>query len=59
MLILTIVQSFVKLPYLEVIFLETSYLSVFGLCIPIIYRPDELFQIFLQILHLPLEFDIR
>ena len=34
------------LPYLEVTSLETSYLSVFGLCRPIIYRPDGLFQIF-------------
>ena len=41
MLILTILQNFVKLSYLEVTFLETSYLSVFGLCRPIIYRPDE------------------
>ena len=30
----------------------------FGLCRPIIYRPDDLFQIFLQILHLPIEIDI-
>ena len=37
---LTIVQNFVKLPYLEVTFLETSYLSVFELYRPIIYRPD-------------------
>ena len=58
MLILTIVQKFVKLPYLEVTFLETSYLSVFGLCRPIIYRPDELFQNFLQILNLLAELDI-
>ena len=29
-----------KLPYLEVIFLNTSYLSAFGFCKPIIYRPD-------------------
>ena len=27
-------------------FLKTSYLSVFGLCRPIIYRPDDLFQFF-------------
>ena len=55
MLIVTIVQNFVNLPYLEVTFLETSYLSVLGLCRPMIYRPDDLFSIFLQILHLPME----
>ena len=32
---------FVKLPYLEAMFLETT---VFGLCRPIIYRRDDLFQ---------------
>ena len=58
MSILTIVQNFVKLPYLDVAFLETSYLSVLGLCRPIIYRPDDLFQIFLQILQLLMEIDI-
>ena len=58
MLIVTIVQNFVKLPYLEVTFLETSYLIVLGFCRPIIYRPDDLFQIFLRILHLPMEIDI-
>ena len=46
MLILTIVQNYVKLPYLEVTFSETSYLTIFGLSKPIIYRPDEVFQIF-------------
>ena len=40
MLILTIVQNFAKLPHLKSTFLETSYLSVFGLCRPMIYRPD-------------------
>ena len=50
MLIVTIVQNFVKLPYLEVTFLETSYFSVLGLCRPIIYRPDDLFQILMQTL---------
>ena len=39
-------------------FLEMSYLSVFELCRPIIYRPDELFQNYLQILHLLMELDI-
>ena len=58
MLIVTIVQNFVKWPYLEVTFLETSYFSVFGLCRPMIYRPDELFQIYLQILHLLMKIDI-
>ena len=58
MLIVTIVQNFVKLPYLEVTFLETSYFGVLGLCRPMIYRPDDLFQFFLQILHLPMEIDI-
>ena len=58
MLILTLVQKFVKLPYLEVTFLEVSYLSVFELCRRIIYRPDELFQNFLQLLYLPIELDI-
>ena len=48
-LILTIVQSFVKLPYLEFTFLEMSCLWVFRLCRLLIYRPDELFQNFLQI----------
>ena len=46
MLILTIVQNCVKLPHLEVTFLETSYLSVFGLFRPMIYRLDDLFQFF-------------
>ena len=58
MLILTIVQNFVKLPHLEGTLLKSSNLSVFGLFRPIIYRPDVLFQFFLQILHLPLEIDI-
>ena len=58
MLILTIVQNFAKLPHLEGTSLKTSYLSAFGLCRPIIYRPDDLFQIFLQILQLPIEIDI-
>ena len=57
MLVLTRVQNFVKLPYLELTFLETSYLSVFELCRPIIYRPDDLFY-FLQILYLPMELDV-
>ena len=39
-------QNFFKLPYLEVTFLETSYLCVFRLFRPIIYRPDELFHFF-------------
>ena len=38
--------------------LKTSYLSVLGLCRPIIYRPDDLFQFLLQILHLPMELDV-
>ena len=58
MLLLTIVQNFVKLPYLEVVFLETSYFSILRLCRPIIYRPDKLFQTILQILHLPIELEI-
>ena len=58
MLILTIVQNFVKLPHLEGTFLKMSYLRVFGLYRPIIYRPDDLFQIFVRILHLPMEIDI-
>ena len=59
MLILTIVQKKFKLPHLEIPFLETSYLGVFfGLCRPIIYSLDDLFQNFLQIVHLPMEFDI-
>ena len=41
--LLTIVQKNCKLQHLEGTFLKTSYLSVFGLCRPIIYRPDELF----------------
>ena len=45
-LILIIVQNFVVLSYLEVIFLEASYLRVFLLCRPIIYRPDDLLQFF-------------
>ena len=57
-LVLTVVQNFVNLPYLELTFLETSYLSVFGLNRPMIYRPDELCNIFLQILQLPVELDI-
>ena len=44
--ILTIVQNFVKLPYLEVTFLETSYLRILGITRSIIYRHDELFQNF-------------
>ena len=40
MLILTMVQILVKLPCVKYKFLETSYLSVFGLCWPIVYRPD-------------------
>ena len=58
MLILTIVQNFVSLTHLDITFLETSYLNVLGLCRPIIYRQDDLFQFFLQILHLPKEIDI-
>ena len=58
MLILTIVQNFVKLPHLEGTFLKTSYLSVFGLCRPIIYRPDDIFEMCLHILHLPMELDV-
>ena len=54
-LILTIVENFVLLPYLEVTFVETSYLSVFGVFRPIIYRPDELFNIIMRILCLPTE----
>ena len=54
MLMLTIVQNFVKLPHLEVTFLETRYLSVFGLCKPIIYITDELSKILLQTLYLPM-----
>ena len=46
MLIVIIVQNFVKLPDLEVTFLETSYFSVLGLYRPIIYIPDDLFQNF-------------
>ena len=46
MLIVTILQNFVKLPYLEVTFPETSYFSVLGLRRPIIYRPDDLFEFF-------------
>ena len=34
MLIVTIVQNFVKLPYLEVTFLETSYFSVWDFADP-------------------------
>ena len=44
MLIVTIVQIFVKLPYLEGTFLETSFFSVLGLCRPIIYRPFGISQ---------------
>ena len=44
--ILTIVQNLAKLPYLEITFLETSYLSVFGLSRPIVYRPDNYFEFF-------------
>ena len=44
MLLLTIVKNFVKLSYLENTFLETSYLSVLGLCGPMIHRPDDLSQ---------------
>ena len=58
MLISTLVQKFVKLPYLETACLGTSYLNVFELFRPIIYRPDELFQKFVQILHLLIELDI-
>ena len=39
-------SKILKLPYLRITFLETSYLSVFGLCRPIIYSPDDIFQIF-------------
>ena len=58
MLILTIVQNFVKLPYLKITFLETSYLIVLGLCRPITYKPDDFFQMFLKILHLSIGIDI-
>ena len=58
MFILTIVQRFVELPYLEITFLETSYLRIFELCRPIIYRPDELFQKFLQFVHLLIKLNI-
>ena len=47
-------QNFAMLQYLEVTYLETSYLSVFGLCRLIIYRPDKLFEFFLQSLYLHL-----
>ena len=57
-MILTIVQKFVKSPYLEVKILETKYLSVFGIYRPINYRPDELFQNFLQLLYLSIDIDI-
>ena len=47
-------QNFDKLPYQKITFLETCYLSILGLLRPIIYRPDELFQLFSQIFHLPI-----
>ena len=50
MLISTIVQNVVKSPCLDVTFLETSYLGVFELWLPMIYRTQELCQIVLQIL---------
>ena len=53
-----ILLNFDKLPCLEGTFLEMSYFSVFRHCKLIIYRPDELFQIFLQILYLPMDLDI-
>ena len=58
MLILTMAQNFVKLPYLANTFLETSYLSVFGLCGPIIYRPGALCQTFFWVLGLPMILNI-
>ena len=54
----TLKNIFVKLSYLEVTFPETSYLNVFLLCGPIIYRPDELFHKYLQTFHLLIELDI-
>ena len=45
-LMLSIVPNYVKLPYLDVTFLEKSYQSVVRLNRPIIYRPEELFQVF-------------
>ena len=47
-LILTFVQNFVKLLYLEFTCVEMSYLSVFGLSRSIIYRADELFIFFFR-----------
>ena len=38
--------------------LHNELLEGFGLCRPIIYRPDDLFRIFLQILLLPMMLDI-
>ena len=47
-----------KILFLEVTFLEKSYLSVFGLRKPMIYRQDELFQKLFQVLYLPIEPEI-
>ena len=44
--------------YLEVKFVEISYLSIFRLCRPIVYRPDELFLNLLQIFYLVMELEI-
>ena len=46
--------AYKKNMYVEFIFLEPSYLTVFGLKIPIISKLDELFQRFLQTMYVPM-----
>ena len=51
------VKNLFKVPFLEVIFLETSYfLQLFWTLQT--HNLDDSFQIVLQILHLPMEIDI-